>query len=273
MKGYVVNYLRFFRAVPNGYTTKDRLLIFSTWLLMLTYPASALSQRILGRSVNVWSVIRHYTFRYRDSRFYVPGGLSAMMSLDSSEPSVKANLERIQVRDAVDIGANFGFYSVVLSHFVGPGSKVVSIEPDPVYFQYLRRNLASNSCANVIPLQVACWSSETELSLVRPTIGVALDSHVESATKRGSLQVKSRRLDSILAEHDCHPSMIKMDVEGAEVEVLRGMESTIQTEKPTVVFEARDETIAECRGFFSRYGYRVERLRDGNFLAAPAEAV
>src|SRR5207249_4701753 len=149
---------------------------------------------------NLWGFVSQYTFRYRNYQFLSPAELYAMMSLESSEPSVKAILERSQSGDAVDVGANFGFYSVILSHSVRPDRKVVSIEPDPVYFGCLEKNVSLNRCVNVTLLQAACWSSEVTLSIVRPVLGVALDSHVEVNSREGSVIVRSKRLDSILAE-------------------------------------------------------------------------
>src|SRR5437016_4458674 len=146
MKDFLLNYLRFYLAIPNGYTRKDKILILLNCLLRVTYPVSVLTQRLIGRSLNLWGFVSQYTFRYRNYRFLSPAELSAMMSLESSEPSVKAILERSQSGDAVDVGANFGFYSVILSHSVRPDRKVVSIEPDPVYFGYLEKNVSLNGC-------------------------------------------------------------------------------------------------------------------------------
>jgi FkbM family methyltransferase len=192
-----------------------------------------------------------------------------MMSLESSEPSVKAILDQRHHGDVVDVGANLGFYSVILSHTVDKKDKVVSVEPDPVYYPYLLRNLSLNGCTNVIPVQAACWSSETRLNVVRPTVGMALDTHVEES--EGFPEVSATRLDSILKEQGCHPVLVKVDVEGSEVEVLRGMKDTMARDRPVIVFEARAKTIGACREVLLNKRYKIKLLKDGNYLAEPID--
>jgi len=63
--------------------------------------------------------------------------------------------------------------------------------------------------------------------------------------------------------------VVKIDVEGAEVEVLRGMDSTLANDRPIIVFEARERTLGECRKILSNHGYGVEQLKDGNYFAEP----
>ena len=270
MKVYVLNYLRLLRSAVNGYTVTDKLLIFLTCLLYITYPLSLLSMRATGRALNIWKILSRYSFCYRGFRFASPGGISAIIALKSSEPSVRSILEEIRNHgDAVDVGANIGFYTVILSHIVGSHRKVVSIEPDSLYYPYLLSNLLSNQCANVIALHLACWSSEASLSLERPRIGVALDSHVREETGDHSSLVIARKLDSILADYHCHPSVVKIDVEGSEAEVLLGMTETMSRDMPVIVFEARLTTIDLCRTILTHHGYEVRLLPDGNFLAEP----
>ena len=271
LRDYLLTYVRYYRSIKYGYTTRDKFAILGSCVLHTFYPVSVLLYRLFGRSLNIWEVISQYTFRYRNLRFVAPGEISAITSLQSTEPSVKAILEQNQDGDAVDVGANFGFYTAILSRTIPPTRKVLSIEPDMVYFAYLTRNIRLNKCANTAALQVACWSTETSLSIARPIVGTALSSHVELRHKPDLPVIQGRPLDKVAMEYDCHPSIVKIDVEGAEVEVLRGMEQILERDKPTIVFEARERTVDDCRKILSRHGYRVQRMKDGNYLAESEE--
>ncbi len=236
---------------------KDMLAILANAVLMLTYP-----------------ILRHrrpmvrYSFSYGDLRFLCPGGFYGMLGLASSEPSVKNVLEVERSGDAIDVGANIGFYSILLSRFTG---RVIAVEPDPFYFEYLLTNISVNGCTNVIPFRMAAWSAEEDLNLIRPLSGVPLDSHVMKgdAADNPSAKVRARTLDALARETGCHPSIVKIDAEGAEAEVLLGMQRVMTLDRPVIVFEARKETIHKCQEILSQKGFEVSMMPDGNYLAQP----
>lgn len=120
----------------------------------------------------------------------------------------------------VDVGAAFGFYTIMSSTKVGEHGKVVAIEPQPDIFGMLNRNINLNKLANVITLNYAISSKTSTLRLystystIPERAGQSLESYIE---------VSADTLDNLLGQLDIHEvNWIKVDVEGAELEVLKG---------------------------------------------------
>ena len=97
-----------------------------------------------------------------------------------------------------------------------------------------------------------------------------LDSFVSSDCSSESFVVEARTLDDMCSEFGLNPSVVKVDVEGVEDMVLSGMKTTLQRERPTVIFEAlnKDSFDRTCR-LLMEIGYGVRQLERENFLAIP----
>lgn len=153
----------------------------------------------------------------------------------------------------VDIGAGVGDFAVLASHRVGPTGKVIAIEPAPLDFQCLRRNLEVNQCHNVTPIQTAISSRETELLI---------------NFKGRATSVRSRRLRDVISEVDVHPEeirFVKVDVEGAErvvipdnLEILRHCER--------VAIELHDAAGELLDPVMHRIGFEFRRLSRKKYL-------
>lgn len=136
---------------------------------------------------------------------------------------------------AVEVGANIGAHTVELSRFVGVAGQVHAFEPQRIVFQTLCANLALNQCANVFARQMALGVAAGMISVppVEPTVrtnfgGIALGQFA------GGEPVPMATLDS-LDLPACH--LLKVDVEGMEVEVLKGSAQTIDRYRPVLYVE------------------------------------
>lgn len=130
---------------------------------------------------------------------------------------------------AIDIGAHIGYFSWHFCHWVGPSGQVLAFEPCPENYPLLKHNLAARRCSNVQIKTVALSDRDGTASLfVSP--GNSNHSLVEGFTQaEGILQVACQTLDQILASYDGPPiCLVKMDVEGWEPQVLRGMPQTLE---------------------------------------------
>lgn len=169
-----------------------------------------------------------------------------------------------------DIGGNLGFFSILLGRLVGSTGIVYAFEPVPGNAAAIERNARHNSLANVRVMRVALTRAdgEAELLLAQHVGGAVLEDAGTPPDPAGRLTVATAAVDSLLARGElAPPRMVKIDVEGAEMNVLMGMECTLRDHSPMVVLELDDETeskcqskVAECRLFLEDRGYRVERL-------------
>lgn len=156
----------------------------------------------------------------------------------------------------VDIGANVGNYTARLSELVGPAGRVIAIEPVPETFELLIGNLARYPLRNVTFLNIAA-SAETALHGMEVPM---LDSGMENrymahiSTGPASLSVMCLPVDALSLPHSVR--LVKVDVEGHELQALRGMEALLRRDHPVLIVEGSDDDVAEYLG---RLGYGFEQ--------------
>jgi FkbM family methyltransferase len=153
------------------------------------------------------------------------------------EPEVRALLRRLSLAGAVcvDVGANVGLHTVLMSRLAGPAGRVFAFEPDPDNFRLLETNLRLNEGRNVTARQCAIGDADGVCRLARNPRNYA-DCRVTSdlPTWR-SHEVPMTTLDAALpALPPGAVKFIKLDVQGSECRVLRGMRG-ILARHPDVV--------------------------------------
>ena len=139
----------------------------------------------------------------------------------------------------VDIGAHIGLYTIISSKRVGTNGKVVAIEADPGNFEMLNRNIKLNQLTNVIPLNYAVYSKETKIKLYLPSgeSGFTKYNTIVSDWANNEdkfVEVNANTLDYLLQLNQIREeevNWIKIDVEGAEFEVLKGATNVLSKSK------------------------------------------
>ena len=126
----------------------------------------------------------------------------------------------------VDVGANVGAWSIRASKYY---ESVYAFEPNRKFFSRLERNIRLNRLYNVHPYNVALGDTDG--------ISTQRVIHVEELARTtgvmGDARVQTRRLDGF----DLLPSIIKIDVEGAAIQVIRGALGTIRAHRPIIIIE------------------------------------
>lgn len=171
-----------------------------------------------------------------------------------------------------DIGANVGFFTVISARLVGPAGHVYAFEPLPENTVTIRRNIALNNFQHVTVFEqaVSDTSGKGELMVAHYSGGSALTSATLPPDVKGSLPVELVTIDDLIHQQNLRPpTFVKIDVEGAEIAVLRGMIQTIQTYKPIIIYEIDDEHEADfqrkqeiCDTFMRDAGYTITILED-----------
>lgn len=130
---------------------------------------------------------------------------------------------------ALDVGANVGAYALLFGLWVGARGRVLAFEPAPEAFAGLRRHLVLNRLdRRVRAVQTAVADREGEASFVSE--GFQGTNHLSVPNRPAGaalIRVPTTTIDAVCVEYQLHPRLIKIDVEGAEVEVLRGARQTI----------------------------------------------
>jgi len=151
----------------------------------------------------------------------------------------------------VDIGANIGSYTVLAAAHVG--ADVIAIEPVPDTFKKLKANISVNSIhKKVNPLNIALGAVKGE---VRFTTDLDTVNHVATQQDRNTQLVPIDLLDELLIDSDKKPSLIKVDVEGFELEVVKGGLKTLDNKQVKAL-------IMELNGSGKRYGISESEIVD-----------
>lgn len=155
-----------------------------------------------------------------------------------------------------DVGAHVGFYSLIASRVVGLRGRVVAFEPDPKNVQLLREHVNRNGLSNVSIAQAAAWRSDGEVLFQRGGMPAGKSSRRGAVIESGAapesgetLSIQAVTLDRYAAG-GYSPSLVKVDVEGAECEVLKGAERLLAQAKPALICEVHH---AEAAAFVAEF--------------------
>ncbi len=159
-----------------------------------------------------------------------------------------------------DVGANAGFYTLLGSKLVGPGGKVFAFEPLPANLGHLREHLRINHVTNTEVIAAAVGRSKGRLQFAEaasPSMG-RLD-------PGGGLEVDVVSLDELVAAGAVRPpDLIKMDIEGGEVEALKGARVVLATHRPQLLLATHGwELHRDCCALLRGLGYGIEALGGG----------
>lgn len=200
-----------------------------------------------------WLIDHHEQIRWcipnRYFPFSVPGGKIYLNIKESSmmlercfwlyEPQKTRALQHFLKPGGtfVDVGGNKGDFALLAARIAGPKGKVVCVEPEPTNFTWIERSVRLNRYSNIQVHNVALSDAEGEAVL---HLGAKSGFHtlLKGAPERnhGSVTVKTRTLDSLLQGAGLDSvSVLKIDVEGAEVQVLLGATETIKANPQIVV--------------------------------------
>jgi FkbM family methyltransferase len=133
----------------------------------------------------------------------------------------------ISVRDGdtvIDVGANFGAFTVAASQLVGESGKVFCYEPDPFVFEQLRQNIGMNGCRNVTAVNEAVGGHDGHVNLfidrksAFSTLHREVDGRVSSPAN--CTRVPMRSIGSVIAQAGPSVTLLKVDCEGAEYDIL-----------------------------------------------------
>ncbi len=190
-------------------------------------------------------------------RFYVDDNPAVvkktLLSGKPWEPHVIRDLvDHLAPGDTVlDIGAHIGSLTVPIAHLIGPEGTVYAFEPQKKIYRELVHNLKLNGLTNAVPLRFAL-SSKAGIIEMNPT--GTHDGRVRVG--KGGDKVEARTIDSFGFSD---VSLMKIDVEGHETEVLRGAEKTIGALHPVIIIEIWKENREVVMPILEGHGYSVRQ--------------
>ena len=175
----------------------------------------------------------------------------------------------------VDVGANNGYYSLLASTLVGPSGSVLALEPLPPIISELKANIALNGFRNISVIESAVSDKADDLVLTIPEGGGPGVTTLRPV-KGASWRVSCNRLDRLLADFPT-PRLVKIDVEGAELKALTGLEGLlVRNEAPDVLCEVTASFLKQIGdnanalySWMARFGYRAYLVRENGLQVLP----
>jgi FkbM family methyltransferase len=169
----------------------------------------------------------------------------------------------------IEVGANIGTETVGLAAIAGASGRVIALEPLPANVNVLNRVLDDARIPNVTVLMAAACDREGQLSFVMPDPRMSGTGHLGTDKERSALaiQVEATTLDHIRGKYDARPTLLVMDVEGAELSVLRGAGRIILYDRPSIILEACNRhaersgsSLSELKEELANWGYTVRAI-------------
>lgn len=160
-----------------------------------------------------------------------------------------------------DLGAHWGYFSLLATKLVGTQGKVMAFEPMPGNFSRLQRNVSANAIENLNIFHLAISDHDGQIKFSNTDDSFA-NSYLNVGNEIGVL-VDTVSLDSFV-ETNTPPDFIKIDVEGAELDVLHGAKNLILTYKPIIHLSTHDIHLKgvddQCRSIMDTYNYKMNVL-------------
>jgi FkbM family methyltransferase len=147
----------------------------------------------------------------------------------------------------VDVGANLGYYTCIAGKLL-PAGKIHAFEMDALNYALLKRNVELNQFSNVLIHKMAVSDQVGVLEYIRdtdsPSLGFGLSRNAGRDQKYGELvSVPTTTLDAVLEEYQGESMVIKIDVEGAEYDILRGMTRMLNEDRIQFFIEMHPDRI------------------------------
>lgn len=177
------------------------------------------------------------------------------------EACIKAGIGK---KCVIDVGAHIGLVTMPMSHVLAPGGTVYAFEPAEANYHILNQHLSDNSIDNVMVLpwlvgesdkEAVAFHEETQVSGMNSVVAVKKPERFHRTLK------KQVSLDSFCADHGLLPQVIKIDAEGAEIDILAGGLNIIKQSRPQIYLSVHPRHIALLGRSLDELHMLIEQMR------------
>lgn len=174
---------------------------------------------------------------------------------------------------AIDIGANLGYYSVILSEICGAEGKVYAVEPIPLFADMWKRNVRKSGIDNLSLYQNALGAENKTVKMGVPVVDGVVHHGMTKVVEKDDdaivryFEVEMKNPDELFSGLE-KLDFIKCDVEGYESEVFGNMQVVIKKHKPLIQSElSGSENRMKVIGLMKAQGYSVNILQNSKLVA------
>lgn len=205
-------------------------------------------------------IINHHKFKFKFS--YLPsmkmksGGRGIFLYREKIEDLLEFGHRFINKDDhCIDGGANQGIFSLSFSSAVGPKGKVIAVEPFDYCIKLLKQNIDINKFQNIHICQEVLFSEPGLDKKLDYSIGVGGASIVRDFGSMEYINVKTNTVDQIVEKYNLNLNFLKLDIEGAELNALKGSAKTLRENKPIICLEGDPQNHSAICEFLNTFNY------------------
>ncbi len=203
--------------------------------------------KIIGKiKSNYFIIFNDIKFIARDPRIYYN-----LIRYGEYEPASSYIFNSLIKKDMIvlDIGGNIGYFSLLASKLVGKHGKVYVFEPDPTNIIFLKKNIELNKIKNIILVNKCVSNKEGVLTLyLHPKFHSCHSIFKSTSNSINHIDVESITLDDMFSNENFKIPFIKMDIEGGEIEALKGMGKILEKNKVLYLLTECNLRILKSRG-------------------------
>jgi FkbM family methyltransferase len=166
---------------------------------------------------------------------------------------------------AIDVGANLGYYTLLLGCAVGPGGHVIAIEPVPETAELLKKTIELNGLAGWVRLVKAAAAGGTSTATMYVPENEPKNSAIVASLDEGTIQVPAVSIDELTSDLE-RLDLIKIDAEGAEEMIFEGMRRTIERFRPKLLLEFNAYRYKDARAFLDTLRRAYPRMQALDFF-------
>lgn len=247
-----------------GNSIKDKLALL-LFRIISSFSYRILRQRdcILNQKVTLQKLMKNRIVNISGIKYFLVDYESLSIVLPKFEEEMWKYLKPKKREVFIDVGAHIGKYALQVARIVGNQGVVVAVEPNLENYQTLTKAVRLNNFKNVILLNLAAWSQNCNLQVF---FGDSSGHHTANKnTGFGYFEVEAKTIDSII--HDLNikrVDWIKIDVEGAEFEVLKGLKKTLAEMRPKVIVETFLRNLKDVENLLNKYDYKITQMEGLN---------
>jgi len=187
---------------------------------------------------------------------HVARGISG--TIDEVPLKLLSNLAR-NANLLFDIGGNIGVIASILAKLMKPGSVIHSFEPAPLSYKYLADTArVQKGNAKIIPVNLAVSNNNDKLYFTND--GNSCTNHIASEGEANTISIDCITIDAYCAKHKAIPSVMKIDIEGAEYWALEGMQNTLKNNNITVLVEIHQGYLADHNITGEMFGRIIDNI-------------
>jgi len=222
--------------------------------------------RFIGKKIKP-KLLFNVTLKNKDGTFFCDRDMTSVWIASSLHETKMEKYFSLEEGVFIDIGANIGKYSIIVGKNL-KGGVVVAIEPEPTNFEILKKNIKRNGLKNVLPINLACSDKNGNLDFYIDQFSSGGHS-LHKKENFEKITVKAEKLDKILKRLQISEvNLIKIDVEGAETEVLRGATKILNKHHPRIIFEAWNERkLLGIKKILVPLNYKIKKIGEIDYLA------